>query len=267
MPGFGHSHSVEQRHGNTHGHRQRLAKLLGFRQYLKAPEFPLATRGLEGMRIANTVLKDSKARGILIGGLSEEIWNQRCTEEKLAHHKDVDVMVIDPVEIDKFEGGIDWWLSSTETLIWQDHSHYPVQEKPVTSFYNGNGAMLNFGATLGSYYDVVFRGRRELEPGLYIPDHEWVVDMRVAELLAMVDHEEVDYKALRTKIRKGIQTAVPKFILSEFKESILSRKYRTPPDSSNREHALHIKEFSSRLLSALRGETSEKGGTVQPTPQ
>ena len=107
---LGHYHRLEQRHYLSHAQKLGLKQLLLLEQKLKHPEYPNAARGLCGMQIAHQILQEREAPGVLIGGLSEAVWSQRRKEEDLYKHKDVDVMVLDDVDIGKFEGGVDWWL-------------------------------------------------------------------------------------------------------------------------------------------------------------
>ncbi len=113
--------------GMNLGHYQRLeqeqmfypsvAQKLGLKQLLllesklKHPGYiPSPVKGLEGMQTAHQILQEREAAGVLIGGLAEAVWNQRRKEEDLYKHKDVDVLVLDDIDINKFYGGVDWWL-------------------------------------------------------------------------------------------------------------------------------------------------------------
>jgi len=112
--GFGLGLSLSQR--CTLGHRLKHSQKLGLKllleQKLNHPEYPNMQKGLQGMQIADKILKERNARGVLIGGLSEAIWNQKRKLDELIAHKDVDVAVLDNhFELNKpFENGIDWWL-------------------------------------------------------------------------------------------------------------------------------------------------------------
>jgi hypothetical protein len=102
------------------------------RQILRAPRPPAAVAGLEGMRVADEILKLHNAVGLLIGGLAKEIWKGESRPEKFAEHKDVDVLVLSR-ECDhhpgQFEHGVDWWVrhepyelptnGSSIGIIWQ----------------------------------------------------------------------------------------------------------------------------------------------------
>jgi hypothetical protein len=111
------------------------------------PDYPpSATTGLEGIREANRILSDYNVPGVLIGGLAKEIWQGNTSEEALAAHKDVDVLVLsfDCVHHpQQWEGGIDWWVA-----------HSP-EERPN----NGGSVCLRWTMTA-----LV----QELEAGLYL---------------------------------------------------------------------------------------------------
>lgn len=88
------------------------------RQRLRAPVPPNALRGLEGLRVADEILRSYKSSGLLIGGLAKEIWrttkDASDLEERLNRHKDVDVLILSPHcrhHPKQWEGGIDWWVS------------------------------------------------------------------------------------------------------------------------------------------------------------
>lgn len=92
--------------------RQQQRKLL--LQILHAPTPPQAVRGVEGMRVADNLLKEIGVVGMLIGGLAKELWSGVSDEEKLMEHKDVDVIVLSRdcnLHPKRWESGIDWWVS------------------------------------------------------------------------------------------------------------------------------------------------------------
>jgi hypothetical protein len=73
-----------------------------------------ATKGLEGLRMANQALKDYRTHGILIGGLAKEIWSGTTDPDVFASHKDVDVIVLSRNcghHPGQWEAGIDWWIN------------------------------------------------------------------------------------------------------------------------------------------------------------
>jgi hypothetical protein len=154
-----------------------LKQLISLRQELVSPVPMDMAKGLEGMNQAHEILQKKEASGVLIGGLSEAVWNQRRKPEELSDHNDVDVLVIDDVKIEKFEGAIDWWLPE-EGMI-KTSSAYSSSSTMFQKWYvNGNGVVLSFGA----------QKRYSLQPGLYIPDYDWVIEMREAEGRASIDY-------------------------------------------------------------------------------
>ena len=97
--------------------RSTLKQLINLKQSLTDPIIPNTARGLEGMLSAHKILQSKKCAGVLIGGLSEAIWNQRRTKEQLSLHKDVDVLVLGDFNYEScFEGGIDWWNPNEERI-------------------------------------------------------------------------------------------------------------------------------------------------------
>ncbi len=224
--------------------RLGLKQLFLLQQRLKRPEHPNAVKGLEGMHVAHQILQNRKSTGVLIGGLSEAVWNQRRKEDELYAHKDVDVMVLDEYfDAEKFEGGIDWWIPQRGKITLK--SDYGRIEDVERQWYeNGNGVVLSFGAEkYGS-----------LLPGLYIPDSEWVTDMREYEVRANLNYGiELGapvFEKFRNHIRKRVKTRLPKFICEAFKGYILSPYYE--PDC-NKVFAIRLVEFYAETLKEIRG--------------
>ena len=60
-----------------------LTQILSIRQIFHHPEFPAAAKGLEGIRIADGILKRRESTGVLIGGLAEHIWYEKVNEKDL----------------------------------------------------------------------------------------------------------------------------------------------------------------------------------------
>lgn len=180
--GLGMRLELRQTQRLSHEQRQNLRQLLTLQQTLKHPEFPEARKGLEGIETAHEVLKRRNLRGLLIGGCAEAMWS-RSRNETLESHKDVDVM-IDARPQDSlpegFEGGIDWWNPRTERIRIARESGPTETEQ--TWWENDTGVTLSFG--IKPYGDT-------LAPGLYIPDRQWLIDMRLAEVVANVDRERV----------------------------------------------------------------------------
>ncbi len=152
-----------------------LRQLLTLSQILRSPSFPNATRGLEGMIVADRILKQRKAIGVLIGGLATTIYQKK----PLAKHKDVDVMVADEsFELkEEFEGGIDWWLPHCDKIDIHDVAGY--RENIAAKWWsNGNNVTLQFGIEVCD---------NNLEPGLQLPTQDWVKEMRLTEAISGVD--------------------------------------------------------------------------------
>ena len=176
--------------------------MLSLRLELHSPPPLEATRGLDGMGKANTLLTKRGLTGVLIGGVAKDIWKTR-NADALARHKDVDVLVLKPgkndVPIKKFEAGIDWWLPKQERL--EVSSLGTQMEGDVGWWENGNQVALGFG--------ISNETQPTLRAGLYIPTPQWLIEMVYAETLARVDQtkvelsEEVEEK-FRQKINKEI---------------------------------------------------------------
>ena len=229
--------------------RLKLKQLIRLKQELKLEEPPNPIRGLAGMQKAHNILQKKKARGVLIGGLSESVWSLRRKEHHLEEHKDVDVLVLDDVSIEWFEGGIDWWLPRRKRLTIKSEFIGEIEGVEKQFYTNGHGAILHFGVQL----------KRSLPPGLYIPDSEWVVAMRLAEVTAMIDYgrvavefdEDVSEK-FREHIRKRVKTRLPRFIREAFKGYILSPHYEPEMDMV---YAIEIELFDLRTLRAILSST------------
>ncbi len=200
----------------THAQRQQLSTLLLQLQLLRHPEFPGAARGLEGMLAGHRLLVERNARGILVGGLSEDVWNSRTTPEKLAAHKDVDIMVLDPhFSLErKLEAGVDWWLPRTERVSYRTDKGFG--DVVLTFYQNAFGITLSFGARL------LAPESQGLEPGLYIPNREFVINMRCHEATdkvgESVEIEERAQERNKEKLQMRIHEMLPKFINTALKK-------------------------------------------------
>ncbi len=236
----------------TQSQKLGLRQLLLLEQKLKHPEFPDAVKGLAGMQIAHQMLQERESTGVLIGGLAEAVWNQQRKEEDLYKHKDVDVMVLDDhFEITEFEGGVDWWLPQKGKITLQ--SAYVSAEGVEKKWYkNCNGVILSFGAEK--------RRPNQLPPGLYIPDSEWVLDMRQAEAEANIDgNVEIDdevFEKFRSNLQKRIKTRLPHFIREHFKDYILSPHYEK---DHNKTYAVNVVTFDLETIAGIRGLKETEG--------
>lgn len=238
--------------------QQKLAlkQLLLLKLELKHPEYPDVVRGLEGMKVADKVLKEKEVAGVLIGGLAEAVWNQRRKIEDLYRHKDVDVMVLGETSFDKFEGGVDWWLPQKARI--STIGNYTEGERKEQWYENGNGVILSFGA----------KRVQDLEPGLYIPDNEWVIDMREYEASAHIDYGSVDtefddqvFEKFRKHIKKKVKTRLPSFICEEFERQIMSYQYEP---NWRIVDAVELELFD---LGTIRGINKFKGNYLKPNEQ
>mgnify|MGYP001613251481 CR=1 FL=1 len=251
--GFGLGFGLTLSQKCTLGHRLKHTQKLGFKllleQKLNHPEYPNMLKGLEGMKTADKILKEKNARGVLIGGLSEDIWNQRRKLDELIAHKDVDVAVLDNhFELNEpFEHGIDWWLPQTEELFFKSEFS---KKKLIQSWYeNSAEVILSFGMKININYD------KNLLPGLYISDSDWVIKMKLYESLAHVDYNGVDveidedvFEKFELEKRKTIKTKVPKFIAKEFGENILSDEHQKNYQTRN---VILLEEFNLETLRAI----------------
>jgi len=184
----------------------------------------------------------------LIGGLLEQIWNTETQPEDLIKHKDVDVMVLTKdTELNRFEGGIDWWLPFSAEITTKKPRYRPNTEE-VTWYKNGNGVILNFGA----YYWE----EKLTEPGLYIIDSDRAVDMRVYEAKACSENSSIweeiegcefsEYEFLeyfRQKIRNNIGETLAEFVRDEFKDFIIE---------DNHWSYANFQEFDSTTVNVIK---------------
>lgn len=79
----------------------------------EAPSPPNPVCGREGLEVADIVLKDYRAVGMLIGGVAKELWRGKTSDNILMSHKDVDVLILSQFcdhHPEQYEGGIDWWI-------------------------------------------------------------------------------------------------------------------------------------------------------------
>ena len=196
-------HSLELRIKQECYHKQtfRLKQLLQLKQELREPYFTDGIRGLEGMKAASQILQERGACGILIGGLAEAVWNLDRTPYDLCVHKDVDVAVLnDDFKLNKkFEGGIDWWLPKSGKFNIK-YEYDTIEGIDKIWYENGNGVVLSFGINKINH----------LNPGLYIPDAEWVITMREYEVMANIDDKVVNvndnaFDKFRNKLEGSIK--------------------------------------------------------------
>ncbi len=193
----------------NHEQKQLLMRALSLRLLLRSPINEIPTRGMEGVLAADQILKEKNARGVLVGGLAESVWNRRRSEEELASHKDVDVLLLEPTDdFGKFEGGIDWWIPDDIHFDVIKTASGSIENVTKRFWSNGNGCTLRYRIN-----SVV-----NLAPGLYFGTPDFTTEIRIAELMASVadglvtieDGKENFEQALKRKL--GIRTKLPAFI-------------------------------------------------------
>lgn len=186
------------------------------KRQLRHPDFD-STKGFEGLIKGHKILQDKNEAGVLVGGLSEDIWSRKRTMDELNQHKDVDIMVLGDSAFSDFEGGIDWWLPRKEAVNSRGDLSI-VENIKVKWWQNAMGVKLLFGLK---------RGSEILKPGLYIHQPSWIVEMREAESLARISSSiSIDddvLEAFRKKIERRMGTMLPKYISNVF------RNYISPP--------------------------------------
>lgn len=218
--------------------RMGLKHLISLGQTLRdKPKHPSPRTGLDGMQTAHQILQERQAVGVLIGGLSEAVWNKRRTMGDLDRHKDVDVAVLDSSFhlTEKFEKGIDWWLPRTgKVAIKDDRSTIYQQQRWLE---NGNGVALSF--------DIDNEHSSYLRPGLYLPTPEWIMNMREYEVSANIDYDRIHgmidddvLDKLRAHIHKRVKICLAKSVKEVFSDYIL-------PD------VIELKKFTLPQISAI----------------
>ena len=220
---------------------QRQELKLVLRQELGHPDFPDALKGFDGMILADNVLKNQESVGLLVGSLSKSVWNNRTKEEDLEKHYDTDVLVMD--ENFDSELGIDWFLPKTE-IIRGGMLAGDIEEQ-VTYFQNKYNYIVPGSVSQNPMIS--------LEPGLYIPGRDFVVDGYVSAYLQKsglggLDHyvdEDVIDMVRKNVEKKGIRTAVPKFIRERF--PVLDYKYTR----NGWEDVFRLKSFNEAIWKKL----------------
>ncbi len=140
---------------------------------MEGPDFGESAKGIEGMRLADEVLREHGAVGILIGGLLREVWGEDTTYQSMKAHKDVDVLILDTDKYlpkRKWEHRIDWWAMDENGVIKSPGSWgtFPMDMiKPITFSYTVESSHKEAG----------------LAPGLYIPGYEFTEAMMLIEAM------------------------------------------------------------------------------------
>jgi len=261
MPGFNFGPRLEQRHEQrlTLQQKQMLETLVHFRLELRHLEFPEALPGLPGMEMADSILKNKQVVGILIGGVVEELWKKKRNDiASLDIHKDVDVMVmpgnLEPFQ--SFEGGIDWWTPFSQRLTVRSGSGMGSLEKNFQWWSNANGMVLSFG--INSNVDFL----PSLSPGLYIPDLEFIINLRMAEALAQLDpriaqteDSDMVWEKFEEKLRKSLEGNLPKEVAIAFSGQVLDYRYE---DDYRKFNALQLITLENEQLVAIKDYLKSK---------
>lgn len=219
--------SMELSQRMTPEQRAELRLVQELRMNLVEPDVPNATRGMEGLRIANQILIERNSIGILIGGIARSVWKQNRKPEELAAHKDVDVLVLNPEFklSENFEGGIDWWLPENGRITVKDDVTW--MEVGMDWWVNANDVVLNYKVHPAE------RLQRELSPGLHLPVIEDVVEMEARVAEGMIDErvnisnvdELLEY--YKESIRKKMGTSLIRNVREETGLKVLDKKYGT----------------------------------------
>lgn len=220
----------EQRHSQVLCQRAMLKQLNSLRCELVCPAPPYVIQGLEGLQVADAVLKERNATGILIGGLAETVWRKSVLQEELSEHKDVDVLVLNSEFSlrEYFEEGIDWWLPRTSKI--RVRSDLGQASIDATWWENGSGVALSFRAIINE----------TLKSGLYIPMPSWLIEMRWEEALANLDPRveiEADLKqvkcAFQERLDRTMGPSLPPFLEESFRNQILPQNFDSEVCSSD----------------------------------
>lgn len=204
--GFKQEQLQTQRQTQQFSQQQLFEQYFKIEQQLKHEPIPKAVKGLEGIQKANEILKKYNVAGILIGGLAEALYNNSYNENKLYNHKDVDVLVLDKVEIENFEGGIDWWLLK-ETQIKEFLSCATIINT-IKYYENGFGVVLPF----------TIKSNKKINPGLYFPDSQLVTNMKKAVMPI------IKYKIKNMHSKEAVELGPEKF---KNIEKTIEKKYKT----------------------------------------
>lgn len=158
----------------TDAEHQQVRDLERLYASLRSPAPVEACHGLEGVELADRLLKKGGHIGMLFGSTAIDFWKEAITPEQLATCKDVDVLVFpamngDSQPIQPGDDGVDLWVPQTAEF---------KPQRPVTWWQNVHGAKLGFVIT--PTVDLK-------EPGLYIPTPQLLTVMADRELITQAD--------------------------------------------------------------------------------
>ena len=230
--------NIEQRQAQRLSHDQKQSLALLLKVELRDP-YVSSVRGIEGMRVADRMLKEQDATGILIGGLAQSVWNKNRRLEDLEKHKDVDVLVIDDhFDIDRFEGGIDWWLPQEGFVEYVDE-YNNASSLNAKWWQNGNGIILSYAVNFWN---------EPRQKGLYIPSIDTVINMRMSDALSGIPIARLMKMDddVTEKFEKNLRVYMSNVLMSPVR-----REFKNILSSENCVYS--IQEISPReLLSTIR---------------
>lgn len=207
--------------------QKQLVRFLLRQELLIDDFFPNAARGFEGMKIAHNILQERGAAGILIGGLSEDIWERTRRIAELDAHKDVDVLVLSQhfKLTENFEGGIDWWMPRSAVIEYRaDAGNTKIRAKQ-NWWANGYKVVLDYNL---SDYPLPAH-MANIPSGLYLPSPRWVASMRLTEAmrkvssarLAQTDDILTAMEGFIQEMLKKVRDRLPPFLKDYFSQYIL----------------------------------------------
>lgn len=193
--------------------RQELALRLNLR--LESPPPFEAVKGLEGVILADKILKEKKEVGILIGGLARKLW-ERTKNEKDFEKKDVDVLVL-PNENKKcsinYGNGIDWWLPESKKISFEKEG-VSIKDMEFNYFKNLNNVILYFNATV----------KEKMKHGLHLLDLQQLIDMLYTESSSVVRDSVQSGEVLEkyeANLKRSYQKVPSKHMPDEFKSNFV----------------------------------------------
>ncbi len=132
----------------------------------------IRSTGIEGLRIADKILKKYNVSGLLVGGLAKAFFfSANLEQEYLNFHSDIDVVILSsdcqahhPM---CYEGGIDWFLCHQENVS-KSSPEFSTQYFPVSA--------------TGVFLPWKIGFDKSLKPGLYFPSALNIIAMTEAEI-------------------------------------------------------------------------------------
>jgi hypothetical protein len=172
----------------------------------------LPARGYVGLCTADAILKEKGLKGVLLGSVAAAAMNPRRTKKELASHKDVDVIVFEDMDVERFEGGIDWWLPETSRLRVYSEVDGMASDIDVTYWYNGNNVRINCGFDTRDYKRN-YEFHKGLPTGLYIPTPDWLIDTDwLVRTTHLKEFDEDVQEVFQERWHRRLRTDVPRYV-------------------------------------------------------